>query len=169
MGDLSTPPYTKRITRGACQALLPNRLMESLLHTPWDLWSSSHAPLPRQGCAKPGIHKHLWSLPCHTPSRPAQPCRSSVLLGCGPQPCRPLLCLPCPQGLHNPEQYSLYKPVPLRPAKPGTHTPTISILRPGPPSLSSQGSIHMQDLHSTDLCPSGTPSPCSKGPLLHLS
>jgi hypothetical protein len=42
-----------------------------------------------------------------------QACRISVSLGHA--------------GLHRPAQYPLCKPVPLRPAKPGTHTLTISI------------------------------------------
>jgi hypothetical protein len=77
---------------------------------------------------------------------------------------------PRPQGLHSPAQYSLHKPVPLRPAKPGTHTCMISVLLDcAPQSLSSQGSTDTQDLHSTGLCPIGTPSPGTKGLLLHLS
>jgi hypothetical protein len=45
-----------------------------------------------------------------------------------PSPAWSLLWWPCPQSLHSTAQYSLCKAVPLRPAKPGTHTHMISIL-----------------------------------------
>jgi hypothetical protein len=113
-----------------------------------DLCSASTRP---QGLLR-WRYKHAQSPFCWaTTPMPAQPCKISA----GPRP----------QGLHSPAQYSLCKPVPLRPAKPGTHTRMISVLL----DLSSQGSTDTQDLHSASLCPSGTPSPCSKGPLLHLS
>jgi hypothetical protein len=77
---------------------------------------------------------------------------------------------PRPQGQHSPAQNSLPKPVPLRSAKPRTHTPTIStLLDHTPPSLSSWGSTQTQDLHSTHLHPSGTANQSSKVLLLHLS
>jgi hypothetical protein len=52
---------------------------------------------------RPGIHRHLWSLPGHAPSRPAKPSRSSVLVVCAPQPCTisafpampPMIAQPC--------------------------------------------------------------------------
>jgi hypothetical protein len=69
---------------------------------------------------------------------------------------------PHPQSLHSTAQYSLCKAVPLRPAKQGTHTHDFYSAWPHPPSLSSQGSIDMQDLPSSGPCPSGTPSPCFK-------
>jgi hypothetical protein len=68
------------------------------------------------------------------PPKPAQPCKISALPGHAPKSC----CArdrnthelssagPHPQGLHSPAQYSLRKPVPLRPAKAGTHTHTRS-------------------------------------------
>jgi hypothetical protein len=64
------------------------------------------------------------------------------------------------------QPYTIFTPQACarRPDKPGTHTPTISILLDhAPPSLSSQGFTDTQDLHSTGLRPSGMPSPRSKG------
>jgi hypothetical protein len=41
----------------------------------------------------------------------------------------------CPPGLHRPAQYPFHKPVPLRPAKPGINTHTISVPPASPPGL----------------------------------
>jgi hypothetical protein len=47
------------------------------------------AESPQDQPLRPGIHRHLWSPPGHAPPhpRPAQPCRSSILMGHSPQPC----------------------------------------------------------------------------------
>jgi hypothetical protein len=142
-----------------------------------------------------GLHSPARSLLCWaTPTMPATPeiqtCTMSIPLGHDPKACTALqelhftgpcpttlhdLCSagPLPQGRHSLAQYSLHKPVPLRPAKPGTHTHThthnLHSAGPRSPSLSSQGSTDMQDFHSASLRPSDMPSPYSKGPLLHLS
>jgi hypothetical protein len=75
--------------------------------------------------------------------RPAQHCTIFTQKGCAPKTCQA--------------------------RDPPTPTQISVLLDHAPPSLSSQGSIDTQDLHSASLCPSGTPSPCSKGLLLHLS
>jgi hypothetical protein len=137
-----------------------------------------HVPHPHHRPAQP-CRSSVWlgqapqpctisALPASLP-RPAQLCRSSLWLGCTPQNCTISALLAMPQSLHSPAQYSLCKAMPLRPAKQGTHTHDLHSAGPCPPSLSSQGYTDMQYLHSTALYPSGTPSPCSKGPLLHLS
>jgi hypothetical protein len=83
-----------------------------------------------QACTGP--HDHCWAmLPRHT-----QACTISALPGHCPKACHTQdththdlhSARLCPPGLHRPAGYLLYKPVPLRPAKPGTHTHMISIL-----------------------------------------
>jgi hypothetical protein len=84
-----------------------------------------------------GLHSPASSMLCWpTTPRPAQPYMISSLPGHIPKACHTKdtnthdLCSagPGPQGLHSTAQYSLHKPVPLRPAKLGTHTHMISIL-----------------------------------------
>jgi hypothetical protein len=124
-----------------------------------------HSPVGAPFCPpKPCMISALPAMP-PTPATPEiQTCAISVPLGHDPKAGTALhdLCSagPGPQGLHSPAQYSLCKTVPLRPAKPGTHRCTISILLDhAPPSLSSGESTDMQDLYSAGLHPSGMPSP----------
>jgi hypothetical protein len=53
MEGFSMPPYTKRIARAACQALL-------LLCRPWDVIYSGPAPQPCQGRATPNTLPSDW-------------------------------------------------------------------------------------------------------------
>jgi hypothetical protein len=107
----------------------------------------------------PGRHSPAQSLPgdAHppctisalqaTPPRLAQLCKISALPVHAPKACHARdtnmqnLCStgPQPQGWHSPVQYSLHKPVPLRPAKPGTHTCTISVLMDHAPQACQAG------------------------------
>jgi hypothetical protein len=109
------------------------------------------SPQPAQPCT-------VSAGPCHQDLH--SPARALFCWAVGP-PTLEDLCFTGthPQGLHNPAQYSFQKPVPLRPDK---QTSSFCWTTP-PPSLSSQGFIDTQDLHSTGLCPSGMPSPRSKG------
>jgi hypothetical protein len=75
------------------------------------------------------------------PPKPAQHCIIFTLQGCAPKACQ----------------------VRDRP------TYDLCSARPHSPNLSSQGSIDKQVLHFASFHPSGTPSPYSKGLLLHLS
>jgi hypothetical protein len=148
------------------------------LHRPAQACTSSislgHAPqacqagdahmhvLRSAGLGPPGLHRPAGSLPCQAmpprppclrytytrspfhwavPSRPAQACIISTLQACAPKACQA--------------------------GDPHTH----NLLSAGqlPQGLLSWGSTDTQDLHSTGLCHSGTPGPCSKGPLFHLS
>jgi hypothetical protein len=101
--------------------------------------------------------------------RPAKPCRSSILLDHAPQPCM-ISALPAmsPKPAQHCTIFTLQgcAPKACQAGDPHTHLHSAWL---HPPSLSSQGSIDTQDLHSTGLHISGMPSLCSKGPLLHVS
>jgi hypothetical protein len=133
---------------GLCYPKLPTL---RLTGSPWD------KPL------RPGIHRHLRSPPGHAPPRLAQPYRSSVSLGCAPKPCT-ISALPTtpPKPAQRCTIFILQGCAPKVCQARDQHTDYLHSAWPHPPSLSSQGSIDMQYLHSTGLCPSGMPSPCSK-------
>jgi hypothetical protein len=115
------------------------------LHRP--AWSPFHWAVPTRP-AMLEIHTHTQSL-FHwaTPPRPAQACMISALPGHAPKACHAWdthmhnlrSAGPCSPGLRRPAQYPLWKPVPLSPAKPGTHTHMTTILLGHAPQASQAG------------------------------
>jgi hypothetical protein len=119
------------------------------------------------------LNSHLPNL---WPPRPAQPCRSSISLGCAPQPCTCLLCQPHPQALHSHAGAPFHWAMPSSPAQSllcqphpqGLHSPARSLLghAPRPDALEIQtGMISiwlghapkagtaLQELHFARPCP----------------
>jgi hypothetical protein len=88
-------------------------------------------------------YTHSRSLFLHAmSSRPTHTCTMSTPQACALKACQP----------RDPQTHKLQSAGPLY-----------------PPGLSSWGFTDTQDLHSAGPRPSGTPGPCSKGPLFHLS
>jgi hypothetical protein len=115
---------------------------------------------------RPGIHRHLGSLPRHTPPGLHSPVGAQCHWAALPCPAWSLLCLPSSQGLYSPAQYSLRKPVHPKPVKPGIHRHTGSPLHWPAPFRHAKPTL--QRPATSPQLKASTQRPCGTPPTVHL-
>jgi hypothetical protein len=131
--------------RGALKAKDPQTFTISARPHPQGLphWRYKHAQSLFCWASPLSLQRPAWSTQSHAPKAcHAWDTHTHDLHSAG-------LCSP---GLPRPAQYPLCKPVPLRPAKPGTHTHTISILLDRTPQACQAGDPQTHRVSTLPTC-----------------